>query len=244
MPITYVTQSSNPIDNASLDVTLAGLNPPTSLQSGDLLVWIAWSRVAGNTYTIANDGGQAWNVVEPSGSTTSMSHRVQWARFNGTWVGSPSMSFGTNTNSSLQLLVFRPSTGSNYWQVSGSMSGSTFTAVTTGIGVTGYTSSYSSSVVIAGWNSIDDNSWLVTGSASWTTGGLAAQYRNNGSADSSMAYAYCIISQSTQINIPLVQNRQVLLGGDAGRSFRVAFYGFTAANSLRVAQWMGDEEYY
>lgn len=243
MPITFVTQSTRPLDNAALDSTLVGINQPTNMQEGDLIVWIAWSRVAGNTYTINNDGGQAWNILT-SGSTTSMSHRVQWARFNGTWTSPPSMSFGTNTNSSLQMLIFRPSTGSNYWQVSGSISGSNFTAVTTGIGVTGFTSSFSSSVTIAAWNSVDDNSWLITGSGTWTTGGLAAQYRNNSTADSSIAYAYAIISQSTQTAIPLVQNRQVALGGDAGRTFRVTFYEFAPTNSTTIVQWTGDEDYF
>ena len=79
----------------------AAVTPPATLQAGDLYVIVAAYR--GNaTLTLSNTGGQTW-TTEANTQGNSVTARVFWTRFNGTWAGNPSV---TNTTGTQALTVY------------------------------------------------------------------------------------------------------------------------------------------
>lgn len=219
MTITYVGTAVNPADNVSLyDATERSITPVPSMLAGDLVRLIVQRRGL-DSISLSNLGGQSW-TSETLRQTGSASLRVFWCRFNGTWSANPSVVSTANPSDviTIQMDVFRPTSGTNTWAVDVVEARASYSAPVSpfDVTVTGQTALASSTVTMASWQSNDINTWGLQ-TAGWTNLG-GAQYRNPdpaGSKKLTISSAYKIQSAPGATGSPV--NRQLTFGPDAGQ---------------------------
>lgn len=219
MTITYIGTSINPADNTSLyDSAERSLTPVGGMVTGDL-VRFKCDRRGLDSISISNTGGQVW-TAETLRQTGSCSLRVFWCRFNGTWAANPSIVSTANPSDviTLQMDVFRPTSGTNTWAVDVAEARASFSAPVSpfDVTITGQTSIAPNTVTIASWQSNDINTWGLQ-TAGWINAG-GAQYRNPdpvGSKKLSTSSAYKIQTSAGATGNPV--NRELTFGGDAGQ---------------------------
>ena len=210
------------------------ITPPGSMAAGDLVVLWATCRTASATLAISQAGGQTWNS-EDSATSTNITSRLFWCRFNGTWSANPSVSFGATTCNSVSMLVFRPTTGTNVWALDQGEAVNSFAAPSTPftVTITGQTTT-NISVAVALWSTTDNNTWDTLSGTGWVKTSLPAQNRNSSGQDISQTWAYKIQTGSGATND--VSQNQATLGGDLGVSGIACFYEQAAAVDLVPAE--------
>lgn len=202
---TFFGMSSTPVDNGSQggNTTLT-LTPPGSMAQGDLvIVYAQYRSTANSNFTIQNTGGQTWNTgTTATGST--LSYRIYWCRFNGTWSASPQISGGnaSGVNFSLSMYVFRPNGGSSSsWDVHTIQTNSTVTPTgggnTTTINTGSYTTALPRTVTMGFWGQAANSTWGTLNGAGWSNASYtSAQYRNSLGSGQSHTSAYNIQTAS------------------------------------------------
>jgi trimeric autotransporter adhesin len=212
---TFFGMNSNPVDNTAQggNVTLA-IVPPGSMAQGDLVIVYAQYRSNANSnFTIQNAGGQTWNVgTTATGSTLSC--RIYWCRFNGTWSANPQISGGNNGGIafSLSMYVFRPNGGSNSsWDVHTAQANTTPTPSgggnTTTIATGSYTTLVPRTVTMGFWGQGAASTWGTLSGTNWSKASYtAAQYRNTTGSSQTHTSAYNIQTASGTTIDPVSQN--------------------------------------
>lgn len=197
--------------------------PPGSMAAGDLVILWATARTGSATLAISQAGGQSWNT-EDSATSTNITSRLFWCRFNGSWSANPSVSFGATTCNSVSMLVFRPSTGANLWAMEQAESVAAFAAAAT-ITITGQTTGRIS-VAVALWSTVDNNTWGSLSGTGWIKTSLPAQNRNSSGQDTSQTWAYQIQTAAGATNN--VSQTEATLGNDLGVAAIACFYEYAA----------------
>lgn len=231
MAITFFGSASTPADGGTAAVDPTSVIPPVSMVAGDLVLMYAHAKVGSLTLAISETSGQTWTTETGFGNANA-SARMFWCRFNGTWGTDPSVSFGSTTNNSVRMLVFRPTAGSNTWAIDVAQATATYTAPATPFTVTrtGVTTVADGAVVVAWWTSQDDNTWdTLTGG--WTAL-TPAQVRNIAGTDTSMTHAWLVKSPAGATGN--VSQNQATLGGDAGLTQIIAFKETAAAGGSLI----------
>lgn len=214
-----------PTDGAAASNTTQTISvTPLSNMVEGMLVYVRMQRRAiGTVFSVNTSGGQYWKkeAFEDDGTCLCGGY---WCRFNGTWGANPVFDFGGATSTSLQFIVFSPSSPGKYWAVDYEIIRTTFAAGTTPFTKTinSYTTTQANTVAIASWESRDDNTWGTLSGTGWSQTGLTAQYRNTAGSDMSAALAYRIQTSTGATNN--VSLNQATLGGDAGFSQLCVFY--------------------
>lgn len=220
MAITFFGVASSPADNSGLTGPTLTMTPPASMQDGDLVLVSVRYRASTASITNSVTGGQAW-TAETQYDTTNIRARLFWCRFNGTWAADPQFTITTGTNAiDAQMLVFRPTSAAHTWSLDAAPATATYAAPSTPftVTVTGRDTVAASTVTLAAWHSVDNNTWGTLSGTGWSKTSLGAQYRNT---NNSSTYAYNIrTSQGTVAN---VSQNQASLGGDAGSVLLVTF---------------------
>lgn len=218
--ITYLASASNPLDGSnSLSASPVAVTPPGSMSTGDLVILVANSRVNSATMSMSGTGGQLWTAQTNINSTGSQT--IFWARFNGTWPSNPSVAFSDTISTTVVMHVFRPSSGSNTWEVdvSQTSSASTPSGKNDDVTIGSITTNTNGALVFATWTSTDNNQWSLQTSG-WTNAG-GGQYRNGASSDASQSSAYKVMP--TVGSSGSVVNRQSSGGPDDGNISILAF---------------------
>src|SRR5258708_5216342 len=178
MAITFFGVSATPTDNGTNATSTITLAPPLSMVAGDLVFVYSYCRTNSSTIAVTTTGGQTWF----SGTATNSANAVLtsnffWCRFNGTWSVNPIFTYGASTNTNAIMIVFRPTSGNNYWGTDGAQTGSFVDKVAaSSFTVTGWTPHNPSTVNIGISNTDDDNTWTISGT-NWINTSLSAQYR-------------------------------------------------------------------
>jgi hypothetical protein len=196
--ITLFGSASTPADNSTNTADPTAVTPPASMQDGDLVVMFALARVAGLTMTISASGGQSWNSGTQR-STTNLSMRMFWCRFNGTWGANPSVSFGSTTCNTVVMQVFRPNIVSDAWSVSAGDASNTFIGGTTPT-ITGITPIDNSVVTVACWGTTGSAGTFSNPLPGWSQAGTA-QYRNTSGSGMTGAVAYILDGPNASGNV-------------------------------------------
>lgn len=214
---------------------------------GDLVYVSVRYRASTATITVSNAGGQDWQSTTQY-NTTNIRARVFWCRFNGTWSANPVFTVTSGTNNiDAQMLVFRPTAATYTWTLEAQVNDSPYSAPGSPftVTVTGRNTTAASTVSIASWHSVDDNTWGTLSGTGWSKTSLGAQYRNNDTADNSSTFAYNIRTSAGAV--ANVAQNQATLGGDAGSTGLFTFAetlvstaptgvaGTSAAGSLAIA---------
>lgn len=181
--ISYFASATNPADNGSLTSTSpVTVTPPGSMVAGDFVVIVGSVRSGASNITISEASGQTWSTL-PIVDAASNRFRVLYCEFNGTWGADPSVAFSTAATVTVVMHVFRSSKVTPFWQIDANgTDGNAFLrpAITT-VKV--------STVAIAIWQIIANNTFGATSGTGWATLG-GAQYRNLGGSDTTIAFAY------------------------------------------------------
>jgi hypothetical protein len=220
----------------------SGVAPLSTMQAGDLAIIYLYCRNNAATLGINNGGGQSWNSETTHQSSTSvLTGKVLWCRFNGTWGASPSFTYSSTTNTNAVMVIFRPATSTNSWGLS--------TASTTNIentlvsyaasaifGVPAdaatFTPAQNNTVSLAIRSTADDNTWGTPTGTGWAQiTSPSSQFRNTSGSDVSSAYTYII--QGTAASIPVSGLSQATLGNDAGIAGLYIWYEFTPSSLPR-----------
>lgn len=198
--ITFFGVATKPADNTTNAASgTVSVTPPGSMVVGDLVVMIMDNRIASFTPAISADGGQSWTTFSAM-NTTNFSGMVAWCRYNGTWSADPSFTTSGTNAASVQMLVFRPTTGTNVWAVDNAFS-STAISGTGAKTITGVTTTAASTVAIGIWLSQGtSNTWGTLSGTGWVQTSLGAQYRNTSGNVISNAYAYQIKTSAGATN--------------------------------------------
>lgn len=227
MAITLFGVATNPADSANALGPTIDITPVASMLDGDLVVVSVRYRASTATLTVAEAGGQSWSQVGAQYNATNIRAALFWCRFNGTWSANPSFTVTTGAlNIDAQMLVFRPTSAAYTWTLESGPNAATYTAPLTPFTVTraGRDTTAASTVTIAAFHSVDDNSWGALAGSGWSKTGLGAQYRNVGpttAPDNSSSFAYNI--QTSPATLPSVLQDQTALGGDAGSTSLTTF---------------------
>lgn len=242
MAITLFGVASGPADGGAQSAGASrALTPPASMVTGDLVDVIVACRGATETLSVATTGGQTWNS-ETLRQGNGMAVRRFWCRFNGTWGANPAWVSGglvATDPLSIFMSVWRPTTGTNTWAIDVAEDTNTFTGpvAPSDVTATGRTTLAANTVSIFTFVSLDENTWAIQ-TGGFTNAGTA-QYRNSTGGDLSLSTAYLIKTSAGATGS--VTNRQLTLGGDAGRWLGVTFKeqgsGLTISNA-------DDETYY
>lgn len=220
LPIEIVASVSSPADNGTRGGPTATVTPPSGLQVGDLVIMIANYRSSSGAISILNTGGQTWTALNQVGSGTTNILRIFYAVYNGTWTANPSITVGSGSTAlTLVMHVLRNVDPTNVLDVSQTTGSFAAPGGLRDVTISGINTITDSSLVLAVWATGDDNTWGIQ-TAGWSNLGLA-QYRNLSGSDSSIATAYKIVSPAGASGN--VTNRQLTLGGDAGRWAILAF---------------------
>ncbi len=190
------------------------ITPPV-VQTGDLVVIVASYRGTA-TLALSQNGGQVW-TSEANTQANGVTVRVFWTQFNGIWSGNPAV---TNTTGTAPLTVYSfgvDMAPGMYPEIdvpflSGNHAGGTVT-------VPSFTTS-AGALALAGWISIDDNTWSAP-TTGWSTPGNQAQWRNTNGSDGSIALAFRNMTSAGLTGS--VARNQATLGPDNGVYFRMAF---------------------
>jgi hypothetical protein len=217
--ISYISSTSNPADGNSLGSATVIVTPVGGAAAGDLIILVANSRDTSATLAISQAGGQTW-TAETAASTTNATRRIFWARFNGTWSASPSVSFsGNQTATTVSMHVFRPTSSANTWAIDVAQNIGIFTNASTNVTIAGITTLTNGALVFANWASNDNNQWSVQTSG-WSAAG-SSQYANRDGNDSSQASLYKIMPTAGASGS--VTNQMTSAGIDAGITAILAF---------------------
>jgi hypothetical protein len=185
--ITYFASANNPADNGSLTSTSpVAVTPPGSMVAKDFVVMIGSARSGATSITVSVTGGQTWTAL-PIVDAASNRFCVFYCEYNGTWAADPSVAFSVAATVTVVMHVFRSSKATPFWQFDANgVDGNAFLrpALTT-VKV--------STVVIAIWQIIANNTFGSTTGTGWATLG-GAQYRNLGGSDTTLAFAYKTIA--------------------------------------------------
>ncbi len=219
--ITYIASSTVPADGTNNNVSPTTVTPPAGIQAGDLVLMFAHNRSTLATYTVSNTGGQVWNTEARIG-TTNLGASLFWCRFNGTWTGgNPSVAYSANSGNMVVMHVFRPTKPSLRWAIEEPRIELDYGTPTGATTITGRTTRVPSTVTIAAWFSIDNNSWGTLTGVGWSVLG-GAQYRNGSGTGNSSTYAYNIKSVAGATNN--VSKTQTAVQFDAGTTMLITFY--------------------
>lgn len=192
---TFFGVASTPADGGSQAPGTIVVTPPASMVTGDLVVIYAQLR-DNVALSISATGGQSWTSETSNTPTTTLTTRVFWCRYNGTWSVSPSVTTTGSFSQTVVMFVFRPSAGTSYWGVDVAQvnsDGSTPALQT----ITGVTTTWTSTVTMALWASSNDNTWGTLTGSGWSKAGLTAQYRNTAGSDQSITAAYYLQNSTT-----------------------------------------------
>lgn len=225
MAITYFGSAAVPADNGTNATATITVTPPASMLAGDLVVVVCRQRGAG-AWINGLDGGQAWTNAGNNTGTSLVSINTFWCRFNGTWSVNPRFDNAGATNTSVVMLVFRPTSTSYNWDLQ--FDNLANLAAATVNSITGVTPSNNSNISLACWHTADDNTWGTLTGTNWTIGTLAAQYRNLAGSDGSCTFAYQI--QTTAAPTNNVSKTQLTLGADATATRILNFYEVLSTN--------------
>jgi hypothetical protein len=233
MAVTFFGVATQPADNAAnagpgpRDVT-----PPGSMLDGDLVIVSVAYDNTGATLTVSAGGGQTWTALAATDDGVSNTQRFFWCRFNGTWSTNPSFTNSSGTNAlSVQMFVFRPSTGSNLWGVDYAQISESwpFASGGTDVGRTGAQQSMTnaSGVAFCRWSHHTALRWTGLAGTGWSVASLAGQYRNTTGFDQTSTYAYNIISASGAVAKP---NKDLVTGSLSNDVVitEVGFYEYSA----------------
>jgi hypothetical protein len=218
MPITFFGVSNIPADNGSNNTTALTITPPASMVAGDLVVVYCTQRGNG-VWSVGLTGGQTWTSNDVANSTNISLH-VFYTVYNGTWDVNPRFNSSAGTNTSAQMLVFRPSGGFKFVTPLVLEATGAATAATITVGSLNHTEL--STVSIASWHTADDNTWGNLSGTGWVKTGLANQYRNLAGQDASSTFAYKI--QEAAGATGTVSQQQLTLGNDLCRWTNIGFY--------------------
>lgn len=220
---------TDPGTNATLTISIT---PPSSMLANDLVLVFCWMRTSSATITNTTSGGQTWNAIDPATTSSSanatLSARMFWCVFNGTWGTNPVFTYSANTNTNAVMVVFRPSISTNTWGLDATVTGTWTDRLATDANSDrlGFVPSANQNVNIQAGFSDDDNTWALVSSTNWLQTGLSTQYRNTSGQDTSGAIAYQC--QDTAANTNNVNVAQQSLGPDGGWDFSISFHEVAA----------------
>jgi hypothetical protein len=231
MAVTFFGSASTPTDGGSNSASPTVITPPASMLDGDLVIVSSFSRLLSDTLAVSADGGQTWNTMSVQSGTGQRTTRWFWCRFNGTWSANPSFSHG-GTNNTCIMAVFRPSTGANTWAVDVTEVHADFAAPLTpfDVTITGITTLTDGAVVVAGFASIDQNTWVLQ-TAGWNN---VLSINNLAGNDTGSQLVYEI--QATAGASGNVTSRQTALAGDNGQTYIAAFKEVAAAGAPNLGR--------
>ena len=218
--VTFYREAATP---AGLNAVATGtadptaVTPPTGMRAGDLVCMIGHQRATGATLAVSQASGQTWNSLTAIGGTT-ITARVFWCVFNGTWGSDPSVDFSAAVCNSVQMLTFRPPTN-HFWAINVAQVELDIAAAPHTI--TGQTTLRDNpTLTLAGWFTADDNQWGNIAGGTWQVCG-DSWYINQSGSDQSSSYAY--LSKIGAGATGNVTKDQTALGDDPSTTFIVTF---------------------
>ena len=227
--ITYHGVGATPIDGGTNNEGAPGtpvavsITPPPSTCAGALLLLWTHSNASGRTPVVVNAAGQTWTQLTSNSNSTSGSLTWLWARFSGTWSGSPSVRNNTSDYGSLSagVVAFCPTNSANTWEVDVAQNTAAYTSPASPYNVTigSQTTTSASTVAVALWTSTNRSQWGQL-TAGWNYPDSIAQWRNY-DTDLSVSMAYKI--QTAAGATGSVVNTQTSSGGGAGWTSFIAF---------------------
>jgi hypothetical protein len=241
MAITFIGASSTPTDGGSNTAISGTITYPAGIQNGDLVFMYLLYRGTGVQNSAGFNTHGVRKIANLGDGSQPTSYSPAWFIYNSTFNTGSSFLFqfsaaagGGSTNTTMVLLVFRPTstlyTFVPYIAKSSGLSqeiyldmvfnGTTTTSMTAKSGVP------VNSVVIATWNTADDNTWGTLTGTGWSKTGLANQYRNIGGSDSSITFAYYFTATGTfgqTTSVPAVSQTQLTLGADQTQANQFLF---------------------
>jgi len=225
---TYFGQASTPADNGVNATSIVTVTPPAAMLEGDLVIMVSQSRTAGSDQILDNTGGQTWTTVNTRMQASTLTGRIFWCRYNGTWAADPSVVFNSGVCTSVSMHVFRPGAASNTWMIDSDPAWATYGAPTSPFTVTrpGQTTVGDDVVAFAVIMSVDDNTWVEVPS-DWELSGV--QYRNTAGSDQSHVVGYRILPTAGTASTDF-SCRQSSLGGDSGAHAIVLFREVSITN--------------
>jgi hypothetical protein len=218
MAVTYFNSTTQPADNASQAGPTVAVAPPGSMVTGDLVCLVAGYKAGGVTFAMSNTGGQTWSAaIHGGGATSGVRIALFWCRYNGTWSANPSVTITAGTLAmSVQMHVFRPTSGTNTWSVinaaqvkdNAATGNITTQTQTLAVGDLGFACCISN----------DDNTY--SNISTYTTAGTV-QYRNLQGNDIAMGAQYRI--EDTAANSVTATWQQATLGNDTWGTIILGF---------------------
>lgn len=182
--------TSNPADNGTNSSTTTTIAPPASMLANDLAIIVAQQRNTGGVISVSTTGGQTWNALATLGAS-SVTAKVFWCNFNGTWDASPIVTTNGGLAETMVMIVFRPSVSTKTWAVNQAQV--ELLDSTDPYNIVGQTTTGSANTVtLAGWLVAAAETFGSLTGAGWLKTGLDAQYRNLGGSDQSLSLAYKI----------------------------------------------------
>lgn len=211
--ITYFGSASTPADNSTNTTNPVAVTPPASMLAGDLVFMVAMVSATDRTIDISNNGGQSWS--EQFGENNVF--KMFWCRFDGTWDANPSVAISGAAQAKQAVMhVFRPTVGTNVWDVD---QGPNLLTTTTNNSITGVTTAQKSSVAIGIWSFGGNTTYPTITGTGWTSLG-SNQYRNTSSSSNTTAYAYKIMTRYA-VNTSNVRKNT---GAQSTRTAMITFY--------------------
>jgi hypothetical protein len=233
---------SDPGTSAVSPVAFA--NPPiASMAAGDLVVVYAYCRNASATIDLNVSGGQNWTLETlHNSSTATLSGRVFWCRFDGTWDAAPSFTFSSTTNTNVVMVVYRPVTSTNSWALSAASTTAhenslrSFAAAAN-VGIPqdagSYTPAQNNNVTVCFVSTDDDNTWTAAGGTTFTKiTSPSAQFRNTSGSDASSSVAWLFQTTASSVSAENVFT-EATLGNDPGIIGFYIFYEYTPVSLSR-----------
>jgi hypothetical protein len=170
------------------------------------------------TLGLAQTGGQTWTTgPNAQANSQTVTVRLFWCRFNGTWTANPSVT--TTGTGTLTVYSFAVDVADGLYPeidvpfTSASHNGGTVT-------VPSLTTTTAGALALAGWVSDNNNAWSAP-PPGWSLPGGQAQWRNTAGSDNSLALAYRIMGPAGATGT--IARTQTENGPDEGLSFRLAF---------------------
>jgi hypothetical protein len=219
-PPTFFASTSTPADNGFNGVSPTSVTPPSSMLAGDLVIMNGAYR-GSSTMSVSETGGQSW-TIGTNFQSASISSRIMWCTFNGTWTADPSLSSTQTTGGPTAVLnVFRPSSTSHVWTEHVSVVNNSFSAPSSpfDISAASITTTLPNAIAFYSWVSADNNTYSLQ-TAGWSHVS-SNQYRNGQGGDSSVSPCYKIMETAGATGAAV--NRQTSVAGDLGVTVRVAF---------------------
>lgn len=218
--IVYFGTASDPADNGTSTSTVTVV-PPASMVRGDIVLMFGHCRSTALNPDIVQTGSQVWTTYPLQTATSMGIFRAFFCVFNGTWTASPTIGFGAGAGASTGvMLVMRSDSPNGFCELDLPEVTTTETSSTTITITPGITTTYPISIAIAGWATMDNNTWGSISGSGWNVLGNA-QYRNSSSSGSSLTFAYKY--QSTEGATGAVSKTQLAEGPEAALTKIMAF---------------------